>query len=183
MEKKTDMVTSVFVRRVPADAAADYERWLERIASKASRFEGNLGATVIRPEAVGGRYIAITSFATVEGLESWLDSPERDECLADLNRIPVTTEQTEHLSGLERWFSVRAMDTPPAKYKIATLLVIGLFPTVLLLEFATAPIERWLPWPVSTLVSLIASVCLMVWIVMPLLIHSAHRWLHIQRDA
>ena len=171
------IATSVFVRTVPASTAAEYERWLESITHESSQAPGNLGTTILRPEAAGGKYIAITSFKTADDLQSWLESPNRAACLDQLSLLPVRTEKVEHQGGLARWFAEPGMDPAPPKHKIAILLVLGLFPIVMLLQPLASAMTPAVPFSVRTLMTLSISVCLMVWLVMPFLTRITKRWL------
>ncbi|MEM7681451.1 MAG: antibiotic biosynthesis monooxygenase [Planctomycetota bacterium] len=172
------IVTSVFIRVAPASAAAEYERWLAEISDAAARVPGGLGTTVLRPDSAGGRYVAITSFDSPRSLQAWLDSPERAACLERLKKLPVTTEQTGCLDGVSRWFATPGMGAPPDNYKVATLLVLGLFPIVLALNALSTALPFDAPAPLVTLASLVVSVSLMVWVVMPWLTRLSRRWLH-----
>lgn len=173
-------VTTIFARQVRAGFEVQYEEWLAGISQTSSRFTGNQGTTILRPAEGRDEYIAITHFDSAENLELWLLSTEREAWLEKLQAIDVCHEEVTSLAGMERWFTLRdrgATRLPP-RYKTATLILLGLYPLVLLLDLVLSPVLSGLPGPLKVLVSLVVSVALMVWIVLPWLTHLFSGWLH-----
>ena len=84
------------------------------------------------------------------------------------------------LAGMERWFTLpdRGATRLPPRYKTATLILLGLYPLVLLLNLVLSPVLVGLPSQLQVLVSLVVSVALMVWIVLPWLTRLFSGWLH-----
>ncbi len=177
-------VTTVFTREVRAGFEAQYEEWLAGISRTSSRFTGNQGTTILRPAEGRAEYIAITHFDSAENLELWLRSPERESWLAKLQSIDVCREEVLSLAGMERWFTLadRGATRLPPRYKTATLVFLGLYPLVLLLDLVLSPVLVGLPGPLQVLVSLVVSVALMVWIVLPWLTRLFSGWLHPRRE-
>jgi|GEM_PF-4142048 len=178
MSYSNSIVTTVFSRNVPQRKVADYEKWLTGISEAMQAFDGSLGTTIIRPATAGGRYHAITVFRRVEDLDVWLESAERKEWLVRLDRLGVKTDTVTHAMGLQRWFTDPQAAAPPAKYKIAVLLVAGLFPVVSAVQWALAGMMSGWPQALKTFVGIVPSVVIMVWGVMPMLTNITHRWLH-----
>jgi hypothetical protein len=81
---------------------------------------------------------------------------------------------------MERWFTLpgRGATRLPPRYKTATLVLLGLYPLVLLLNLVLNPVLSGLPGPLKVLASLVASVAIMVWIVLPWLTRLFSKWLH-----
>ncbi len=174
-------VTTIFAREVRAGFEAQYEEWLAGISRTSSRFTGNQGTTILRPSEGRDEYIAITQFDSAENLELWLRSTERESWLAKLQSIDVCREEVLSLAGMERWFTLPdrgATRRLPPRYKTATLVFLGLYPLVLLLDLVLSPVLVGLPGPLQVLVSLVISVALMVWIVLPWLTRLFSGWLH-----
>ncbi len=173
-------VTTIFAREVRAGFEAQYEDWLAGISRTSSRFTGSQGTTILRPAEGRDEYIAITHFDSAENLELWLRSPERESWLAKLQSIDVCREEVMSLAGMERWFTLpdRGATRLPPRYKTATLVFLGLYPLVLLLDLVLSPVLVGLPGPLQVLVSLVVSVALMVWIVLPWLTRLFSGWLH-----
>ena len=173
-------VTTMFARRVKPGYESQYETWLKGITQAASAYPGSQGTTILRPSDTRNEYIAISHFDSAEHLEGWLVSPERKEWLERLNAISLDHEEVTSLTGMERWFTLpnRAVTQPPARYKSAFLVFLGLYPLVLLLGYALDPfMEPW-PRPLRLLVSLLISVPIMVWVIMPWLTRLGFGWLY-----
>ncbi len=178
-------VTTIFAREVRTGFEVQYEEWLAGISRTSSRFTGNQGTTILRPTEGRDEYIAITQFDSAENLELWLHSTEREGWLAKLQSIDVCREEVLSLAGMERWFTLpgRGATRLPPRYKTATLVLLGLYPLVLLLNLVLNPVLSGLPGPLKVLASLVASVAIMVWIVLPRLTRLFSGWLHPRRDS
>ncbi|MFT7463159.1 MAG: antibiotic biosynthesis monooxygenase (ABM) superfamily enzyme [Pseudohongiellaceae bacterium] len=173
-------VTTIFSRNIRAGFEVQYEEWLAGISQMASRFTGNQGTTILRPSEGRDQYIAITQFDSTENLELWIHSTERDGWLAKLRSIDICREEVMSLAGMERWFTLPdqgAAQLPP-RYKTATLVLLGLYPVVLLLNLTLVPLLSGFPEPLQVLTSLFVSVTIMVWIVLPRLTGLFSGWLH-----
>ncbi len=201
-----DPVTAIFARRVRAGSESRYEEWLAGIAQAAARVPGSLGTTILRPgdaprrgkrdgpgdgqsdgegdaradgaNAAGGEYVAITQFDGAPALDAWLGSAERALWMSRLDAIDVCREDVTTLAGMERWFTLARNDRAlPPRYKTAALVLLGLYPLVLALDVLLGPLLSGLPRPVALLVSLVVSVSIMVWWVLPWLTRVFARWL------
>lgn len=173
-------VTTMFARKVRPGYEQAYEEWLAGISRASSSFPGNQGSTILKPSTLRGEYICITQFESAAQLEAWLCSPERAGWLEKLDAIALDHEEIKELTGMERWFSLpnRAVTQAPAKHKMAALIFIGLYPLVLGLGALLQPLTRELPRAVGVLISLLISVPVMVWIIMPRLTRLFFPWLY-----
>lgn len=176
----TESVTTIFSREIRPGHEARYEEWLAGISNSSSKFEGNQGTTILRPAEGREQYIAITQFDSAKNLDVWMVSSEREDWLSKLNSIQVCREEVMSLAGVERWFTLpgSAQSQMPPRYKTAALVLLGLYPLVLILNVLLSPLLAGLPVPLQTLCSLILSVSLMVWAVLPALTKLFGRWLH-----
>ena len=134
----------------------------------------------MRPGAGRTEYIAIVQFDSTQNLERWLVSEERADWLTKLEPITLDSEEVSSLTGMERWFTLpdRAVTQAPPKYKSAILVMLGLYPLVLLLNLILQPLIGSLPAALRVLVSLVISVLIMVWVVMPQLTRLFFGWLY-----
>lgn len=174
-------VTTVFKRRVRAGSEARYEDWLTGIARAAARFPGNQGTTILRPTERGSEYVAITQFETKESLVAWLRSADRASWMSELRAIGVCHEDVSTLVGMERWFTLsQSARAGPPRYKMAALVLLGLYPLLLVLDVLLGPLLSDLPRPVGLLASLLVSVSTMVGFVLPWLTRVFDRWLRNQ---
>lgn len=173
-------VTTMFAREVKPGHEAEYESWLGGISKASSLFPGNQGTTILKPSGDRREYIAITQFETAECLERWLCSAERDSWLSKLTDIALDHEEVKALTGMERWFTLpnRAVHQPPARYKTAILVFIGLYPLLLALNSVLAPFTEGLHMSVKILISLVISIPMMVWLVLPWLTQRLFGWLY-----
>ena len=173
-------ITTVFARRVKPGHEAAYEEWLAGIAEASSQFPGSQGTTILKPSGASEEYIAVSQFDTTEHLEVWLCSDVRAEWLKKLNAISLDHEEVKALTGMERWFTLpnRAVTQPPARYKSAILVLAGLYPLVLGIEWLIGPKIAHLPFAVRILISLSISVPIMAWVVMPQLTRICFSWLY-----
>lgn len=173
-------VTTIFSRVIRPGHETQYEEWLAGISRASSRFDGSRGTTILRPAEGREEYVAITQFETQGALDKWLESPERENWLSKLTAIDVCREEVMSLAGMERWFTLQAtpQTTLPPRYKTATLVLMGLYPLVLVLDVILGPVLSGLPKPVAVLISLVVSVAMMVWVVLPRLTQLFEGWLH-----
>jgi len=79
------------------------------------------------------------------------------------------------LHGLEAWF--RTVD-PPARWKMALLTWLGVWPTSLLVGTLIGPRVSNFPMLLSSAIVAAAIVVCLTWIVMPALVKVFHSWLH-----
>jgi antibiotic biosynthesis monooxygenase (ABM) superfamily enzyme len=172
-------VATVFAREIRPGREPDYEAWLDGIARASSAFPGSHGTTILRPGEGRPEYIAISHFDSQDGLDRWLASDERARWLEGLDAIDVCRERVLSLAGMERWFTLSGDGAPgmPARYKTAALVLLGLYPTVLVLNAVLGPLLADLPGPLRVLVSLVVSVATMVWFVLPWLTRVFAGWL------
>lgn len=176
----TTPASTIFSRRVRPGFEARYETWLANIVQATSSFEGNQGTTILRPGEGREEYISITQFDSEEHLENWLRSDERKAWLEKLRGIDICREQIISLGGMERWFTLpdQGATRMPPRYKTAALVFLGLYPVVLILNLCLSPALKGLPAPLQVLFSLMISVPIMVWIVLPYLTRLFFGWLH-----
>jgi len=168
----------VFARKLGPGQHQKYEDWLDRVTRATSDFVGYGGTTLLRPATPQEEYTAIVHFDTTQNLEAWINSAERKRCLEDLQDVGIESEEISSLAGLDHWVSLKGnVQTPLQQWKMAVLILLGLYPIVLLDAMFLSPLLTFLPWPASILVSLMISVPVMVWIVLPLLSKFLRRWL------
>jgi antibiotic biosynthesis monooxygenase (ABM) superfamily enzyme len=98
-----------------------------------------------------------------------------------LENIAIASEEISSLAGLDHWVSLKGGMQPPPDWKMAVLILVGLYPIVVLDAMFLSPLLTFLPWPVGILVSLMVSVPIMVWIVLPLLSKVLGSWLGAKR--
>jgi antibiotic biosynthesis monooxygenase (ABM) superfamily enzyme len=89
-------VTIVVSRDVVAGHEADYQAWMHRVIETAGGFRGNLGATVLVPDAPSSRRnIVIHRWADESSMHAWERSEER-------SRLPREADATRRAATNER---------------------------------------------------------------------------------
>jgi len=82
------------------------------------------------------------------------------------------------LCGLEAWF--RSPGSPPPRWKMATVTLLGVYPVSLLIGFFVGPHLRELSLPLYLFIASALMVSCLTWIVMPQLARWFKPWLNPQ---
>lgn len=119
-------------------------------------------------------------------LRTFADEKERDafyesplfKAWEEKSRPLAETEWTHRqLHGLEAWF--RSPQNPPPRWKMALLTWIAVWPVSLAVSALLNPmIGEAVPKLILSGVVAVGIVVILTWVVMPLLVKLAHRWLH-----
>ena len=173
-------VTTIFARRVKPGSEERYETWLRGINQAAAGFPGHQGVTVLRPEAGRAEYVVVAQFDSTENLDRWLDSEERRGWLEQVEPLTLDAQEVSTMTGMERWFTLpdRSVANAPPRWKSALLLLLGLYPTVLILGPLMQPLVASWPTPLKVFLSVGVSIPIMVWGVMPMLTRLFFGWLY-----
>ena len=175
----TDLVTVVVAHSVlPQDERAFLE-WQRRLAEAERRSPGHRGSELLRPvPGVQDDWVGVTRFATASDLEAWLASTARRDLLAEgerfrdfrLRRVP---------QSFGSWFSAGATESAaaPPSWKTALSVLVGLYPTVVLLTLGISALWPTGPLWASLLVGNVLSVSLLTWVVMPIVTRALTFWL------
>lgn len=175
-----DLVTVVVTHHVHGGREEEFRAFQRTMTDAERAFPGFRGADLFPPvPPVQSDWTAMYRFDSATHLDAWLQSPRRAELLAaneefqdfDLHRVS---------SSFGSWFSVsdqRTDDGGPAKWKTALSVLVGLYPTVVLLTVCIS--ELWpgadLWW--SLLLGNVLSVSLLTWVVMPVVTRALRFWL------
>ena len=141
-----------------------------------------MGGFLIPPEqAEQGRYRMLFAFDTEAHLRDWMQSGERQRWHGRIADVTHAGTATRVLTGLETWFALPAAGTklPPARWKMAIVTWMGIFPLVLLMSHTVAPLLG--PWIHPLLVVMVSTALItiaMTWVVMPNLVPLFARWLY-----
>lgn len=173
--------STVIVHRVPADDMESFMEWQRGIRAATESFPGYQG-TDIYPPADGQHteWVVVIHFTDPKELQQWLNSPVRAEWLARLPTGVAHFQMKTLPAGFGPWFAGLVgggqAGTPPA-WKMAVMVLFGLYPTVMLIQILVLPHVLALGRAGSVLVDNTVSVCLLQWLVMPPLQRLAHPWL------
>lgn len=179
-DEDADMVTVVVSHPVdPADEEA-FLTWQGRITDTERQFPGFKGAELFRPvPGVQDAWTALYRFDTDAHLTSWLESDERRHLLDEGRRFQEF-ELHRISSPFGSWFAPPGGGEEaggPAQWKTALSVLVGLYPTVVLLTLAISEAWKGAELWAGLLVGNIASVSLLTWVVMPVVTRALRFWL------
>jgi antibiotic biosynthesis monooxygenase (ABM) superfamily enzyme len=111
-------------------------------------------------------------------LRHWLDSPERAAWTAKLPPEVADFRLKTFSGGFGPWFAgLVDADAPLPRWKMALSVLLGLYPTVMLLVVLLAPHTQALGLAVSMLLSNVASCVILEWLGMPAVRFVLRPWL------
>jgi antibiotic biosynthesis monooxygenase (ABM) superfamily enzyme len=124
---------------------------------------------VVHHDTRESEYVIVFRFDTDEHLKTWMNSDVRRDFLAKAEQFREE-QPTYHVErGLEYWFETDGSQAPP-RWKMAIITVLGVWPVSILVSNALAPLIGGLPPVLQALAVSVGIVCLLTWIVMPLLV-------------
>lgn len=135
------VVVSHPVRREDEPAFLD---WQQRMTDAERLSPGFRGSELFRPvPGVQDDWTAVYRFASAEDLERWLSSDAREELLREGQRLKEF-QLRKITSSFGSWFAfddANETAAPAAPWKTAMSVLVGLYPTVVLLTLALS--ELW----------------------------------------
>jgi len=174
-------VTTMVTRRVKPGCEEAYANGLREAAGEARAFDGHQGVTILGPHGDAPAEItAIFTFDSAANLERWMTSAERRRWLERARELTVDDGDVESLTGLEPWFTLpnRVVNHPPARWKMALLTALGVYPMLLVLGALLDPLVGQWPMAVRLAASLVLGIPLMTWAIMPGLSRLFFGWLY-----
>lgn len=178
-EREEEFVTVVVSHPVDPAHEDEFVDWVQQLTDAERAFPGFGGSEVFRPvPGVQENWTNVFRFDTEEHLNDWLESPERKRLLdegADFHEF----ELRRIASPFGSWFSFgdEGEAEAPAQWKTALSVLVGLYPTVVLLTVSISEIwEDGKLWE-TLLVGNILSTILLTWVVMPTVTRALHFWL------
>lgn len=181
LDLRVSQATAVIVQRVPAAQAAWFMDWQRGVTAAAGGFGGYAGTEVYPPAGgQGGDWVVVIRFADQGSLGEWLDSPVRRQWVEKLQARVGEFALRVIPGGFGSWFAgrVRAGEgPPPPSWKTALVVLLGLYPTVMLLTLFPGPHTQSLGPALAMLVGNALSVALLQWAVMPALNWVCAPWL------
>jgi uncharacterized protein len=173
-------VSTVVVQRVPADRVPRFLECQRALIGAAKDFPGYQSTELIPPsDERSEEWVATLHFDDKPSLDRWLDSPIRAEWVKKLRDDIGDFELKTLPSGFGIWFAGLATGPdrpPPAGWKIAMTVLLGLYPTVMLLFVLIGPYLNPLGMAAGMLISNTLSVAIGQWLTMPLLTNVLRPW-------
>ncbi|WP_333836040.1 hypothetical protein [Novosphingobium sp.] len=143
---------------------------------------GAIGVDVVSHGRIGDsdQWLVTVRFEPEETLEQWRAPQAAAVWRARLENLALEKPRLKIRNGVEVWFSssaARYANSPPG-HKLAILSIVGLYPTVLVLNTLLVPLARGLPERLIAFVSVCILSALITWPIMPLLTRLFHGWLY-----
>lgn len=180
MSSSTDAVTALVIRQVKPDHEIALDAKIADILALAATADGYLGSSVLRGSQAGKRQLyVVLHFASKEARASWRDTLEAQPLLEDALQHVSDKPRVQLAEGFAGWFDLPGSRTAvmPAKWKMAFVTWLAIFPTLSLFLTGTAPLMDDLH-PIGRLfLNTLIIVPLMTWLIMPVMTNLFRRWL------
>jgi antibiotic biosynthesis monooxygenase (ABM) superfamily enzyme len=178
MAVRISRASAVVVHRVPESAGDWFMDWQRDVSTAAEAFEGYRGTDLYPPSVPSqNEWVAVLHFDDEKSLQRWLDSPERAARLRTLSERVDKFDLKTLPGGFGPWFAGLTAAGPPG-WKMVAVVLLGLYPTVMLLTIFVSPYVN--PWGMaaSMLVGNLLSVALLQYAVMPVLSKVFAPWIN-----
>lgn len=174
--------TAIVTQRIDASRRDEYLQWQRGITAAAAKHPGYDKTEVFEPiPDVMPEWVTLVHFKDNESLERWINSDDRRDWTEKFHR-DFGAYDFQKLGGFDAWFSGVKGPAPVPDWRIATTVVLALYPTVMLWTLYVAPHLASLPFAASMLIGNIASVSILQWILMPLVTRGLSFWLQPTRN-
>jgi uncharacterized protein len=174
-------VSTIIVQSVPPDRVQNFLECQRGLTQAAEGFPGYKGSELYPPaDDKSQEWVGIVHFIDAESLERWINSPVRADWVKKL-RAEIGDFRLKTLpSGFGAWFA--GLETgpdggPPPSWKIAMTVLLGLYPTVMVLALVVGRFLSPLGLAFAMLISNILSVSLTQWVVIPPIMKVLGPWL------
>ncbi|MCE9552562.1 MAG: antibiotic biosynthesis monooxygenase [Planctomycetes bacterium] len=183
---------SVIVHRVPGSLTETFVQWQRGVTAATAQVEGYLRTEVYPPaDDRETQWVVVVHFATHATLRRWLDSPQRAQWIAELATELKNFRIKTLPQGFGSWFAdADLQDEPeathevlPPSWKMALVVLLALYPTVMLLSLLVVPWLSVLGFAFAMFISNALSVSILQWGIMPRLTKRLNRWLTLPFNA
>lgn len=154
--------------------------WQRGVAGAAEGFAGYRGTDVYPPgDSRRDEWVVVIHFDDEKSLQGWLNSSVRAQWVEKLQAHVGDFELKALPGGFGAWFAGHAQGpaAPPPSWKIALTVLLGLYPTVMLLTLFPGPYTEPLGLALAMLIGNTLSVAILQWVVMPVLNIVLTPWL------
>jgi antibiotic biosynthesis monooxygenase (ABM) superfamily enzyme len=175
--------TAVISHRVTPGREPQFVRWQAKLRKVQEKFPGYMGSELFRPvPGVQENWVSLLRFDTQEHLEGWLTSEARRRLLDEGRGAYASYDVRRIGSAFGGWFRF-GRDTGgtgvPPNWKQAMSVILGLFPTVMVLGLTVGKALQAarVPGYLALFISNVLSVSILTWAVMPLINRVLGFWL------
>ena len=185
MDVRIARASAVVSQRVPPDRADWFLDWQRGVSAAAGEFPGFAGTDVYPPtDGSDDTWIAVIHFDAPQQLHAWLESPVRARWVEKLRENIGDFAVKELSGGFAPWFACLGPEkgtAAPPGWKMALIVLLGLYPTVMVLTLFPGPLLSPLGLAVSMLCGNAMSIAILQWGVMPFLNARFAGWLTARR--
>jgi antibiotic biosynthesis monooxygenase (ABM) superfamily enzyme len=178
LEVRGSRASSVIVQRIPRNATDGFLAWQRGISAAAAEFAGYQMSEAYPPPLGKDEWVVVVHFDDATKLQGWLDSPLRADWIAKLPQEIRDFHVKTLPAGFGSWFAGLPEDGGALPHwKMFVTVLLGLYPTVMLLTFFLAPHTERFGLAVAMLIGNAASVAFLEWLGMPLISRFLGSWL------
>lgn len=182
MIEQTDggMATAHVLRKARPGHVEALEAKIAAILALAAREDGYVGSAVMRMRSGEDTCIsALVHFASRPQLKQWKDSAVARVAFAATTPHLAEPARVEFAEGAAGWFTLpdTPRHLPPAKWKMALISWLAIFPTLTLFISVSFHLLGDVPMIARLFLNTILIAPLMTWVIMPLMTRLFGRWL------
>lgn len=171
-------VTEVIVTEVNPGMEEKYRDWSAKIHHVEAKFPGFRGVYVQSPDEKGKHWITLLQFDSMENLDNWLQSPERQAVIKESFPMISSLETHRVISPYAAWFaSIAKTGSLPALWKQTMVILLVLFPIVMFEMRYLSPLTMDWNRALGMFLSNAISVSLISFPGMPIAIRCLKWWL------
>lgn len=178
----SEQVSFIIQHHVKPNHHAEYEQWLKKTILEAAKFPGHMGTHVARPTDGNDTYEIAVRFANRKYAEDWVNSQKRKDLILEVEDHIAEPEKLNIRSGIDYWFTaVTEGHVAPKRWKQWLTSVSVIWPLTVVIPTLLGPLFKALPflgeWGVRQLVTAMAVVFMVVYVVMPPYTRAIAKWL------
>jgi antibiotic biosynthesis monooxygenase (ABM) superfamily enzyme len=165
-------VTRIVHRRANTGQERQYESLVRGMLAACSRTHGYLFSTVIPPRVDGEEFHIVQCFTTQAALDTWTNSKEAAQWHERLREVSDYDPEYRVFLTSDLWFSATGFEgaKQPARWRMAVLTWLGIFPTASIAVAALFPLLIEVPYIPKMMIVTALVVIVMYWIIMPRLL-------------
>lgn len=178
-ENLADELVAVSVtRNIKPGREKEYEAWITRVSKVAAKFEGYMGANVIRPPIGHLQYTTIYRFNNHTNAAAWQISDEHAKEIEAVSHLIEGDTTRRQMTGLEVWFdSTAPINNAPTKWKMALILFCVVYVLINTFTVLLEPFINHLPRSIQLFIIVFIQIVLMTYYLMPKINALFSRWL------
>lgn len=175
----TGSVSVAVVTRVKEGQEQAYLAYEKQYQSAQALKPGYRGAYVQPPtQGTPGIWTTLIRFDSPITMDQWMASEERKKLVTDSSSLVTSTDFHTVTTSYPGWFPTKAAATQgPPNWKTAMLILLGLYPSVMLVIKYFLPLMHEYSPAVNNFIGNILTVAFTTWISMPLFIKIFNSWL------